>query len=335
MGSQGSCQLGGVISTNAGGLNAVRYGVARDLVLGLEVVLPDGRVISRSRGLRKDNTGYRISDLFIGAEGTLGVITAATVKLFPLLPGRATALLHFADIAGATEGVVKLREDCDDNLVSYELITRESAALAASLPGVGPLNLDARADVMVLAEVAAREDHRATALLDQALAAMMDSGLVVDGIVATSARQRENMWRFRESIPEAEKLAGGSIKLDISVPVQLIPEFVDEARQSLAAYSGARLSIFGHLGDGNLHFNVLAPADDDAAEWKHHNENSISAAVMDLAESYGGSFSAEHGIGSLKRNDLARYRPAEELSLMRALKAVLDPVGIMNPGKLF
>ena len=332
MGSQGSCQIGGVLSTNAGGLNAVRFGVARDFVLGLEVVLPDGRLLSRTRGLRKDNTGYRVTDLFIGAEGTLGVITAASLKLLPRLAGRATALLCFAGTAAACDGLLHFREACDDNLVSYELLSRGSVELACATapPGLPSLAEDA---VMVLLEVAAARDERAAELLEAALAPAIEGGLVTDGTIAASLDQRAGLWRFREGIPEAEKRAGGSLKHDVSVPVQDIDAFLADACAAVTAIADARFSIFGHLGDGNLHFNVLAPVTAEGAAWREQFGDAITGAVLELAESYGGSFSAEHGIGSLKVRELARYRP-EELAVMRALKATLDPAGIMNPGKV-
>ncbi len=332
MGSQGSCQIGGVLSTNAGGLNAVRFGVARDLVLGLEVVLPDGRLLSGTRGLRKDNTGYRFTDLFIGAEGTLGVITAASLKLLPRLSGRATALLCFAGTADACEGLLHFREACDDNVVSYELISRGSVelALASAPPGLPSLEEGA---VMVLVEVAAARDERAAELLEAALAPAIESGMVTDGTIAATLDQRAGLWRFREGIPEAEKRAGGSLKHDVSVPVQDIEAFVAEACAAVSAIAESRFSIFGHLGDGNLHFNVLSPETTDALAWRDKYGSAITETVLDLAERYGGSFSAEHGIGSLKVPELARYRP-EEVALMRSLKATLDPAGIMNPGKV-
>ncbi len=330
MGSQGSCQIGGVLSTNAGGLNAVRFGVARDFVLGLEVVLPDGRLLSGTRGLRKDNTGYRLNDLFIGAEGTLGVITAASLKLLPRLAGRATALLCFAGTAEACEGLLHFREACDDNVVSYELISRGSVELASAPPGLPTL---AEGAVMVLVEVAAARDERAAERLEAALAPAIEGGMVTDGTIAASLDQRAGLWRFREGIPEAEKRAGGSLKHDVSVPVQDIEAFVAEACAAVSAIAASRFSIFGHLGDGNLHFNVLAPAATDGTAWRETYGSAITAAILDLAERYGGSFSAEHGIGSLKVDELARYRP-EEVALMRSLKATLDPAGIMNPGKV-
>ena len=332
MGSQGSCQIGGVLSTNAGGLNAVRYGVARDFVLGLEVVLPDGRLVSHARSLRKDNTGYRLADLFVGAEGTLGVITAASLKLLPELSGRATALLSYRGIPEACEGLLHFRGACDDNVVSYELIASGSVALASALV---PAGLPAIGDsgVLVLVEVAAARDQRASALLEEALVPAMENGSVVDGTVAGSLDQRAGLWRFREGIPEAEKHAGGSLKHDVSLPVDGIATFIDEACEAVSKEAEARFSIFGHLGDGNLHFNVLAPVAIDGAGWREQHGDAITAVILELAEHHGGSFSAEHGIGSLKVAELARYRP-EEVALMRVLKATLDPAGIMNPGKV-
>jgi len=333
LGSQGSCQLGGVLSTNAGGLNALRYGVARDLVLGLEVVLPDGRVLNRAQGLRKDNTGYRWCDLFLGAEGTLGVITAASIKLMPLLQGRATALLAFATLSGASAGLLHFRQACDDSVVAFELLTQGSIDLATALGQGSRLPVSAESGLMVLVEVAADTSERATERLEAALQPAMEQGLVIDGALASSLSQRESLWRFREDVPEAEKRAGGSIKHDVSLPVQHLEAFVNETVDRLRAFEGARLSVFGHLGDGNLHFNVLAPAGADAQQWRHHNGSAVTETVLAAVAEFGGSFSAEHGIGVSKLDELERYR-SDELGLMQALKAVFDPLGIMNPGKV-
>ncbi len=334
MGSQGSCQIGGALSTNAGGLNALRYGVARDLMLGLEVVLPDGQLISRTRSVRKDNTGYRISDIFVGAEGTLGVITAATLKLFPMLAGRATALLSLVGVEAACDALTQFRKACDDNIVSYELITLGAAQLAADLLDTEGLFSASANIVLILIEAASRTDQRAAQLLQAALAETMEAGLVADGYVAASQGQKERLWRFREGIPEAEKRAGGGIKQDVSVPIQHLSAFMEKAKQAVLAIADARFSIFGHLGDGNIHFNVLAPDGVDAEAWKRAHSAGVTAAILELAESFGGSFSAEHGIGVLKKDELEKFRSPTELDLMRRLKHMLDPRGIMNPGKV-
>lgn len=334
LGSEGSAMVGGLIATNAGGSNVVRYGMTRDLVLGLEAVLPGGRVISRARGLRKDNTGLRIADLLIGSEGTLGVITAATLKLSPPLAGRATALAVVPSVEGAGRLLRHFRDRCDDNLVAFELVTQTSAELSREPLASHGLAAAPQGAAWVLVETAADAADRADELLAAAFGAALAEGRVIDGVVARSSEQRSALWRFRESIPDGERMAGGSIKHDVSVPVHRIPEFLAMVDDALAAVPEARRSVFGHIGDGNLHYNVLAPEGVDPADWKQVHQAAITEAVLTAAEAVGGSFSAEHGIGVLKREELRRWRTPDELELMRQVKAVFDPNGIMNPGKV-
>jgi D-lactate dehydrogenase (cytochrome) len=333
--AEGSCQLGGNLSTNAGGINVLRFGTARDLVLGLEVVLPDGRVFDGLRALRKDNTGYDLKQLFIGAEGTLGFITAAACKLFPRPRGMATGLVAVADVEAAIALHSRARLGLGDELIALELIGRPALALVLShipdtrdpLPGEWPW--------YVLLEIAsAREQASVEEDLETFLGEALQSGLVKDGVLAHSRAQREEFWRLRHSIPEAQKLAGASIKHDISVPVSRVAEFLREAGQrATAMLPGVRLVTFGHLGDGNLHFN-LNPPERMEAEAFLRLWQTLSAEVHAIAVGLGGSFSAEHGIGLLKVRELQRLRGGVELELMKTLKRALDPVGIMNPGKV-
>jgi FAD/FMN-containing dehydrogenase len=335
LGSQGSCQIGGNLSTNAGGTSVLRYGMARDLVLGLEVVLPDGRLLDALSALRKDNTGYDIKSLFLGAEGTLGVITAATLKLFPRARDIATAFIAVADVHAALALLARLREASSDRVSSFELIPRIAVELTARhIPGVSD-PLDRAHDWYVLCEVAA--SHAADGmeeLLGNALGAALADGLVLDAVVGRNERERAALWRLRESIPEAQRKHGASLKHDIAVPVAALPDFLARASVWVSANAPqGRLVAYGHLGDGNLHFNLSAAAGEDTGRFLADAPR-VARAVHDLVREFGGSFSAEHGIGRLKVGELERYADAVELDLMRAVKRAFDPHGIMNPGKV-
>jgi FAD/FMN-containing dehydrogenase len=335
LGAEGSCQIGGNLATNAGGTAVLRYGMARDLVLGLEVVLADGRVLDMLRSLRKDNTGYDLKSLFIGAEGTLGVITAATLKLFPGVAVRATAYLGIASLAAAGELLAVLRAASADRLTACEVMCRSALELvAAHIPGAADV-FEHSCPWYLLVEVqSASPTEDLDSLLEEALEAAMQRGLLLDAIVAKSGAQRAALWRLRESIPEAMAIEGAQIKHDVSVPLAAIPDFAAEA----AAWIGermpqARLVPFGHIGDGNLHFNVSQPVSASAAEFLQR-AGEIERGVYDIVRRYGGSFSAEHGIGQYKLTELQRYRTPTELDVMRQLKRALDPRGILNPGKV-
>ena len=335
MGSQGSCQIGGVLSTNAGGISVVRYGTARDLVLGLEVVLPTGEVLSELKGLRKDNTGYDLKGLFLGAEGTLGVITAAVLKLYPEPRSRQTALLGIATPQAACDLLGRARRRSADRVVSAEYLSRASLDLVTRLVDGARNPFDAPWEHFLLLELAGAEsDSELRAVLEQILAEGLETGEITDGVVAESGPQRSALWELRESIPEAERRDGGSIKHDISVQVSRIPEFLAEAGRTLPGIAPHRLSVFGHVGDGNLHFNVLPPIGDTLEAFKQGPAEQFSDAVHDLAVRLGGSFSAEHGVGVLKRDELRKYGSPAAVRLMRTLKDALDPDGIMNPGKV-
>ncbi len=331
--AEGSCQLGGNLSTNAGGTNVLRYGNARDLVLGLEVVLADGRIWDGLRGLRKDNTGYDLKQLFIGAEGTLGFITAATCKLFPRPRSVATAFVAIADAATAIALQSRARGRLGDQLVAFELINRLAIDFVlAHIPGTRD-PLAAEYPWYVLLELASSGED-ADRAMEAFLARELESGRLADGVVAASMAQRQALWHLRHSISEAQKKAGAGIKHDISVPVSRIGEFLSKAVPLVERrIPGVQVVTFGHLGDGNLHFNLNQPSGMAADAFLGLRER-VSQDVHSVAVELGGSFSAEHGIGMLKRRDLARWRGGVELELMRSVKAALDPRGIMNPGKV-
>jgi len=335
IGSQGSCQIGGNLSTNAGGVNVLRYGMTRDLVLGLEVVLAGGRVLDGLSTLRKDNTGYDIKSLFLGAEGTLGVITAASFKLFPEIRVRATALAAIPDVRAAVSLLTELRAASGDRVSSFELIPRLGIELTSRhIPGVSD-PLAAAYPWYVLCELSSsRAGEPLDAVLEEALAAALTHGMVLDATLAQNERERSALWKLRESIPEAQRHEGASLKHDISLPVATLPDFVARAAPWIAAQvPEGRLVAYGHVGDGNLHFNIsqLPGADRDrflarAAE--------IRRVIHDMVRDAGGSFSAEHGVGRTKVAELERYASQVELELMRAVKRAFDPHGIMNPGKV-
>jgi FAD/FMN-containing dehydrogenase len=335
LGSQGSCQIGGNLSTNAGGLNVLRYGMTRDLVLGLEVVLADGRLLDTLSALRKDNTGYDVKSLFLGAEGTLGVITAASLRLFPPLRARATALVALADVGAAVALLARLREASSERVNSFELIPRIALELTTRhVPGVRD-PLGQAYPWYVLCEIASScAADPLAALLEEALGTALGEGLVLDAALARSEREREALWRMRETIPEAQRREGIGLKHDISVPVGALPEFMARAAPLVATLvPDGYLVAYGHVGDGNLHFNVTANAGAEPGPFLARAE-SVRQAVHDLVREFGGSFSAEHGIGRLKVGELERYAPPAELAVMRAIKQALDPHGIMNPGKV-
>ncbi|MDP6675835.1 MAG: FAD-binding oxidoreductase [Gammaproteobacteria bacterium] len=333
--AEGSCQIGGNIATNAGGTNVLRYGNARDLVMGLEVVVADGRIFNGLRGLRKDNAGYDLKQLFIGAEGTLGFITAATCKLFPQPRSVATAWVAVPDPEAAIRLNSEARQLLGDQLIALELINRLALDMVFEhIPATrNPLNVPS--DWVLLLELGSAESGAAAdAALEAFLAKALDGGLVTDVILAQSVSQRDELWRIRHNISEAQKIAGAGIKHDISVPVSRLGEFLNNAQQfATERVPGIKVVAFGHLGDGNLHFNLNQPdnmqPDQFLGLWTE-----ISTAIHTLAAELGGSFSAEHGVGVLKSDELVRLRGGVELALMKQIKAALDPAGIMNPGKV-
>jgi FAD/FMN-containing dehydrogenase len=333
LGSEGTAQIGGNLSTNAGGTAVLRYGMMRDLVLGLEVVLPDGRLWSRLKTLRKDNTGYDLKSLFVGAEGTLGVITAASLKLFPQPVDSATALVGTPSPRHALALFGRLRAAVGENLSGFELLPRRAVELTVEhIAGVAN-PLAAAAPWYVLMEIGMpnRRDNPAELLGAELDAAAADT--VGDAMVASSMAQAQAMWKLRESVPEAQRHHGASLKHDISVPVSAVPDLIERGAALVRRLAPeGELVAYGHLGDGNLHFNVSYAGSHTQAFLSHHLP--LQEAIFDLVAELGGSFSAEHGIGRLKAAELARRADPVELSLMRDLKRALDPKGIMNPGKV-
>jgi FAD/FMN-containing dehydrogenase len=335
LGSEGTCQIGGNLSTNAGGTSVLRYGMMRDLVLGLEVVLADGRILSTLGALRKDNTGYDIKSLFLGAEGTLGVITAAALKLFSKVRSAATAFVAVQSVQAAVELLAHLREVSGDRISSFELIPRIGIDLTTRhIPGVAD-PLKERYEWHVLCEVtSSRATENLNDLLTEALAAAFESNLVLDAVVAQSERERESLWKLRETIPEAQRIDGASLKHDISLPITSLSKFVATAGEWLRVnVPEGQLVAYGHVGDGNLHFN-LNQAAGSSRESFLSREASIKRTIHDMVRDFGGSFSAEHGIGRLKVGELERYASPVELDLMRSVKHAFDPNGILNPGKV-
>jgi FAD/FMN-containing dehydrogenase len=335
LGSEGTCQIGGNLSTNAGGTSVLRYGMMRDLVLGLEVVLADGRILSTLGALRKDNTGYDIKSLFLGAEGTLGVITAASLKLFSKVRSTATAFAAVASIEAAVELLARLREASGDRISSFELIPRIGIDLTTQhIPGVRE-PLKQKYEWHVLCEVTtSRASEDLNELLTEALAAAYESDLVLDAVVAQNDREREALWKIRETIPEAQRLDGASLKHDISLPITSLAKFVTTAGDWIRAnVPDGRLVAYGHVGDGNLHFN-LNQTRGSSRETFLAREAPIKRVIHDMVRDFGGSFSAEHGIGRLKVGELERYASPVELELMKAVKHAFDPNGILNPGKV-
>ena len=333
--AEGSCQIGGNLATNAGGTQVLRYGNARALTLGLEVVLADGRVWDGLRGLRKDNTGYDLKDLFIGAEGTLGIITAAVLRLYPRLADTQTALAAVPSPAAAVTLLATLKAAFGEQLTAFELMGRRCFDFAlATIAGVED-PLESRSPWYVLVDVAGQgAPGSLTEALEAALAHAFEAELVGDAVIARSEDQRHQLWRVREEQAEAQKRTGISIKHDVSVPISRIARFVAEADAALAAACpGIRPTCFGHVGDGNLHYNPMQPEDWDGAAFKAETGR-INRIVHDLVVAHGGSISAEHGLGRLRRDENARYKSPVELDLMRRIKRALDPDNLLNPGKV-
>jgi FAD/FMN-containing dehydrogenase len=333
--AEGSCEIGGNLSTNAGGTAVLRYGNTRELVLGLEVVLPDGRVWNGLRGLRKDNTGYDLKHLFVGAEGTLGIITAAVLKLFPKPRSQATALVAVESPAAAVALLSALRERCGERITGFELISRNCLDLVfRHIPGSRD-PLGERHPWYVLAELSDSSAGPALAgLLEESLGAIAEQGGIADAVVASSQAQRLALWKLREDIPESQKIDGVSIKHDVSVPVSRVPQFIERANAALLErFPGIRIVAFGHAGDGNIHYNCGAGDPEEARAFFSKSEE-VNHIVYDVVAALDGSISAEHGLGQLKREEIKRYKSELELELMRAVKKAVDPRGVMNPGKV-
>lgn len=327
--SEGTCRIGGNLATNAGGVNVLAYGNARELCLGLEVVLADGRVLNILKTLRKDNTGYDLKDMFIGSEGTLGIITKATLKLFPRPRRYDTILAALPDVQAGLNLLSTAKDLSGNRVVACELMpeigiqfTVKHMNTRRALETVSPWYL--------LLELADASETATQVVLETAF----ENGIVTDAVVAQNQSQRNELWALRENLSESQKFEGGSIKHDVSVPLSSLPLFIDEASQALDIFMpGTRLCCFGHLGDGNMHFNVSQPIGMDKQAYLDQ-WHAMNRVIHDVVVKHKGSFSAEHGIGVLKREDMARYKSPVELDVMRSLKVALDPKNILNPGRV-
>ena len=333
--AEGSATIGGVISTNAGGTQVLRYGMMRDLVLGIEAVLPNGALFNGLKRLRKDNTGYDLKQLFIGAEGTLGVVTAATLKLFPIMRSRAVAVVGLETAAAAIELLARAKAETGGGVEAFELMKRLGLALVLkNIPDTRE-PLDSTPPWYVLIEIASGQPGAAEAQMERLLEVAFEEGLISDAAIAQSDAQRAAFWRLREEHSAGLKPEGGGWKHDVSVPISRIADFIDEAKGAVERFHpGARCSVFGHVGDGNLHYDVLPGEGQDVAafigRWMEG-----SRVVHDVVARYDGSISAEHGLGRLKTDEARRYKSPVEIATMAAVRQALDPQRIMNPGVLF
>ena len=332
--SEGTCTIGGNLSTNAGGTAALAYGIARSQVLGIEVVLPDGRVLQELNKLKKDNTGYDLKHLFIGAEGTLGVITAAVLRLIPRPRSTETAFVGVPSPEAALALLLVAMERVGDGVTSYELISREGVEIVMRHTAGCRDPLAAQHPWYVLIELSSQRVSGLHEVMEEVLTQGAEQRLVTDAAIAKSLQQAKAFWRIRENLSEAQRHAGGSIKHDVSVPVAAVPAFLRDAQAAVTALiPSARPIPFGHLGDGNIHYNVAQPIGADKADYLRRS-NDMNAAVFAIVKKYGGSISAEHGIGVIKRHLLPAVKDPVALDLMKSLKRMLDPKGILNPGKV-
>ncbi len=335
LGAEGTCQIGGNLSTNAGGVNVLRYGNVRDLALGIEVVLPNGSVWNGLNALRKNNTGYDLKNLFIGAEGTLGIITAAVLKLFPVPQHRSTVLIAVDSIDDAVEIFSKSRKETSDFASSFELMSMVCVESAISkIPECRDFFL-APYPWYILMELSDSTNERISGELNQTfLEKIFEEGLILDAVLAQSEKQAQQMWRLREAIVESQNYEGKSIKNDVSVPLSEISSFVLSTMAQLERLiPGSRCFVYGHIGDGNIHFNISQPYEMDGDEF-FERWDEVTGIVHEIAHKLGGSFSAEHGIGLLKTEDMKKYKSITELKIMKSIKSALDVKNIMNPGKV-
>jgi FAD/FMN-containing dehydrogenase len=334
IGSEGSCQIGGVISTNAGGVNVIRYGNTRDLVLGIEAVLPSGELWNGLKRLRKDNTGYDLKQLFIGGEGTLGLITGAALKLFPAPRERLTAFVGLRSPDAALRLLSRAQGESGGAVTSFELMSRGVLALVLKNISGARDPLAGSHPWYALVEFSAGREGVLRPMAEELLAAALDACELTDAVIAESEAQAKAFWRLRHSMSEAMKPEGGQAKYDVSVPVASVPAFFAAADASVERICpGARIVAFGHMGDGNIHYDVLQPQAMARTEFEAR-EDAIEQAVYDAIDRFEGSISAEHGVGLARREDIARRKAPAEIAMMRAVKAALDPTGIMNPGKM-
>ena len=331
IGSKGTAQIGGNLATNAGGINVLRYGNTRDLALGLEAVMPDGSVWHGLTRLRKDNTGYDLRNLLIGSEGTLGVITAAALKLFPRPAQTGTALFAVRSPEAALKLLTRLRGIAGESISAFELLHRQGLDFVAETMPDQRLPWPDPPEWMVLTEMGLARGPTPQALFEELFEIALEEGLADDGIIAQSEGQSAELWGLREAIPIANKNIGGISSHDISLPLSAVADFIPRATDALAAHGDYRINCFGHLGDGNLHFNVYPPKGAQRSAYKEA-ASAIQGIVHDITVEMGGSFSAEHGLGRLKAADLERYGDPAKLAAMHSIKSALDPQGIMNPG---
>jgi FAD/FMN-containing dehydrogenase len=336
LGAKGSATIGGLVSTNAGGTQVLRFGTMRSLVAGVEAVLPDGSLHNGLAALKKDNRGYDLDHLLVGAEGTLGVITAATLKLVPAVTDRATGWLGLDSPAMALKALRMMEARSGSAIESFELVPQVALGLVLKhIPGTRAPLESAHPWLVLIDYVAVEQGVDAKAALEELMAGALSVGLAQDAVVAASEAQAEPFWRLRESISEAERAEGPTMAHDISVPVDAMPDFMIRAAQAVeAAFPGVHASAFGHLGDGNVHFHVNAPKGVDAARWRAETGEPASHFVYDLVVTAGGSISAEHGIGQMKLAELERLSPPARMAALRAIKRAFDPDELMNPGKL-
>ncbi|PAT30961.1 hydroxyacid dehydrogenase [Vandammella animalimorsus] len=336
LGSEGSCTIGGNLATNAGGTQVVRYGNARELCLGLEVVTAQGQVWEGLSGLRKDNTGYDLRDLFIGSEGTLGVITAATLRLYPQPVAQLTAWVALPDLQQASALLQLARQQLDAGLSGFEVMNQFALSLVAKhLPQLRPPMWQSQPWCVLLELSDSESEQHARARFEQLLEAALEQGLISDAIVAASLQQAQELWHVREGITLAQAQEGQNLKHDVSIAISAIPQFVQQANAALLkAWPDVRILTYGHLGDGNLHYNVQHPQGQTPAQFNARHGQAISETVYALVRRFGGSISAEHGIGALKRDTLPQYKSPVALQLMQAIKQALDPQALMNPGKV-
>ncbi|MGY5775282.1 FAD-binding oxidoreductase [Rhizobium sp. LEGMi135b] len=336
LGAEGSCQIGGNVSTNAGGTSVLRYGNTRDLVLGMEVVLPDGRIWNGMRTLRKNNTGYDLKHLFIGAEGSLGIITQVSLKLFPSLGHMTAALISFEDIANLTAFTEPLRRAFDTSIIAMELISGSEVRIVKTMMPDLSVPYDQNVGWFLLVDIASDGDSDIADRLHDVLGDAMEGGQIIDVLISANDAQRAAIWRMRHSVTEAHKKYGMGMSHDVAVPIGDIPRFIEIARCKIDdAFPEAEIAIVGHVGDGNLHYNVIF----EKSRWDEISDQSkmrkdVYKAVYDIAAAMNGTFSAEHGIGALHVAEMRVYKSQVELEMMRGIKVLFDPDNLMNPGRV-
>jgi len=329
--SQGSCRIGGNLATNAGGVQVLRYGNTRDLCLGIEAVLPDGSILNGLKRLRKDNTGYDIRNLLIGSEGTLGIITAACLKLFPKPKETITGLLEISSPEIAIKTLSDLQAKLDSSITAFELIHKQSYNFLSEVCPDVKIPFNKHPEWSILIELSAGVGSNLESRLFEGIKELLIKGLINDALIAQSEKQAKEFWNLRENIPEANRRIGSISNHDISLPISLIPKFIDEMPDAMVHLGDLRINCFGHLGDGNLHYNVFPPHGKNKNDYQHLREE-IKTIIHDKINEFGGSVSAEHGIGRLKIDDLEKYGDPIKLMAMRSIKNAIDPKGIMNPG---